>query len=422
MSESRFPLLALLASHPAFRKYIGIRAAEELASQMLNVAIGWYVYSATHDPMSLAYVGLVLFLPNIALVLVAGQAADRFDRGRIIALSLVAQTLSVATLGVLATTTQFSVGPVYAVLLVIGSARAFAFPAMSALLPRIVDRDTFPRAVASASSVFQVCAIAGPAVGGLVYGFSDTAMFVLATGLYVFSVAQAFLLPRTTGATVVRDGGTDRGLLGGIRYIFSNRLLLALISLDLFAVLLGGVTALLPIFAKDILEVGPFGLGWLRCAPGIGATVVGLFLAHRTIKRNAGKLMLGCVAGFGACTVAFALSTNLWLSLTALAALGGFDMVSMVIRQTLVQLSTPDAMRGRVSAVNWVFIGASNELGEFESGLTAALFGTVPAALLGGLGTLAVVLLWSGLFPELRRADRLVAHDGARTESSSQER
>lgn len=205
-----------------------------------------------------------------------------------------------------------------------------------------------------------------------------------------------------------QSGLTEKGILGGVRYIRSNRLLFSLLSLDLFAVLLGGVTALLPIYARDILDVGPFGLGCLRCAPGIGAALIGLLLAHRTVNGRSGKLMLGCVAGFGLATAVFAISRSFVLSLFALAVAGGLDMVSMVIRQTMVQLSTPDAMRGRVSAVNWVFIGASSELGEFESGATAALFGTVPAALLGGLGTLAVVGLWSLMFPELRSAGALI--------------
>jgi len=234
-------------------------------------------------------------------------------------------------------------------------------------------------------------------------------MFVVVATLYFLAVMQTRRLAAGRLPVVhPQTDATDKSFLAGVRYVKSNRLLLSLISLDLFAVLLGGVTALLPIYAKDILAVGPLGLGCLRCAPGAGAAVIGLLLAHRTIERNAGKRMLACVAGFGLATVVFAISTNFWLSLTALVMAGGFDMVSVVIRQTLVQISTPDAMRGRVSAVNWLFIGASSELGEFESGATAALFGTVPAALLGGLGTLAVVGLWAILFPELRGADELV--------------
>ena len=249
----------------------------------------------------------------------------------------------------------------------------------------------------------------GPAIGGVIYALSGPAIFAVATTLYFGAFTQ---VRRLAGGHLAagdqKSEPTDKSVLAGIRYVWSQRLLLALISLDLFAVLLGGVTALLPIYAKDILSVGPIGLGWLRCAPGVGAAFIGIVLAHRPIDRGAGQWMLGCVAGFGFATIVFALSTNFWLSLTALVAAGGFDMVSMVIRQTLVQISTPNSMRGRVSAVNWVFIGASNELGEFESGVAAALVGTVPAAVLGGLGTLGVVALWARLFPELRRADRMV--------------
>jgi MFS family permease len=408
-TSAKLPLLHWLRERPALRGFIAIRAAVAMASQMLNVAIGWYVYAATHDPMSLAYVGLAQFLPNIGMVLIAGPAADRFDRRKIIGLALVIQTLCVATFGVWSTTTAPSGGPVYLLLFVMSSARAFSAPAMSAMLPHLVPGEDFPRAVAAASSVFQICTIVGPAIGGVIYALNGPAIFAVATALYFVALTQ---VRRFAGGLVAagdqKSELTDKSVLAGIRYVRSHRLLLALISLDLFAVLLGGVTALLPIYAKDILAVGPIGLGWLRCAPGVGAAVIGIALAHRAIDRGAGRWMLGCVAGFGLATIVFAVSTNIWLSLTALIAAGGFDMVSMVIRQTLVQISTPNSMRGRVSAVNWVFIGASNELGEFESGVAAALFGTVPAAVLGGLGTLAVVALWARLFPELRRADRLV--------------
>jgi MFS family permease len=408
-TTTTLPLLHWLRERPALRSFIAIRAAEELASQILNVAIGWYVYAATHDPMSLAYVGLAQFLPTIGMVLIAGYAADQFDRRKVIARSLFIQTLCIATFGSWSTATAPSGGPVYLLLLVMSSARAFSSPVMSAMLPHVVSGEDFPRAVAATSSAFQICTIVGPAVGGVIYAVAGPATFALAAALYFFALAPVRRLAsghRATGDQV--SDLTDKSILAGIRYIRSNRLLLSLISLDLFAVLLGGVTALLPIYAKDILNVGPIGLGWLRCAPGVGAAVIGLVLAHRTIERGAGKLMLACVAGFGLATVIFAFSKNYWLSLSALIAAGGFDMVSMVIRHTLVQISTPNAMRGRVSAVNWVFVGASNELGEFESGVAAALFGTVPAAVLGGLGTLAVVALWARLFPELRGADRLV--------------
>jgi MFS family permease len=406
-NPTKLTLIRVLRDRPELRGYITIRAADALGSQMLNVAIGWYVYSATHNPMSLAYVGLAQFLPNIVMVLIAGHAADRFDRRRIIGLSLLVKTLCLAAFASWSAVRAPAAGPVYLLLFIVGSARAFSAPAMSAMLPQLVSGEDFPRAVAASSFVFQICTIAGPAVGGLIYAFSGPAVFAVITVLWVLAIAQVRRL--AVGTHVGGDPEsvfTDRSILGGIRYIRSNRLLLGLISLDLFAVLLGGVTALLPIYAKDILAVGPIGLGCLRCAPGVGAAVIGFVLAYHPIGRRPGRLMLACVAGFGFATVVFAVSTNLWLSLFALVAAGGFDMVSMVIRQTLVQIATPDLLRGRVSAVNFVFIGASNELGEFESGLTAALFGTVPAALVGGLGTLAVVALWARLFPELRHADR----------------
>jgi MFS family permease len=390
----------------ALRAFMAIRAADELGAQMLNVAVGWQLYATTRDPMSLAYVGLAQFLPDVGLLLVAGQAADRFDRRAIVAASLAVQTLCLAAFAVWWMAAAPSVGPVYGLLLLIGAARAFLSPALSASLPNAVDAEDFPRAVAGSSSLFQICAIVGPALGGLLYAQSSFSMFTVAAAVYALALTEARHLPR--GRRPASGGAGDRGLLGGIRYVRSNRLLLALISLDLFAVLLGGVSALLPIYARDVLAVGPVGLGCLRCAPGAGAAVVGLALAHRPIERSAGKTMLACVAGFGLATVLFALSANVWLSLAALAIAGGFDMVSMAIRQTLVQISTPDAMRGRVSALNWLFIGASAQLGEFESGVAAALLGTVPAALLGGLGTLAVVALWTKLFPELRAADKLV--------------
>ena len=403
-------MLRWLRPRSALAGFIALRAADELAAQMLNVGIGWYVYAATHDPMSLAFVGLAQFLPNVGLLLIAGHAADRFDRRMVVALSLVAQMLAIAGFAVWTAVATPAAAPVYVLLLAIGSARAFASPAMAALLPRLVSAAEFPRAVAAASSIFQLCSIAGPAVGGLVYAVIGPGMFAVVALCYLVAAILMRSLASAGAAGATGDGtpddDADKQILGGIRYISSNRLLLGLMSLDLFAVLLGGVTALLPIYAKDILAVGPFGLGLMRCAPGFGAALIGVVLARRAIVRGAGKRMLLCVAGFGAAIVVFALSKNLWLSLVALAAAGGFDMVSMVVRQTLVQLSTPDAMRGRVSAVHFAFVGASSELGEFESGVAAALFGTVPAALLGGLGTLGVVALWSRLFPELRQADR----------------
>lgn len=412
-TASELPLLALLGARPALRHSIAVSAASELSAQMLNVAIGWYVYAATHSAMSLAYVGLAQFLPNIGLVLLAGHAADRFDRRKIVALALLAEAIAIGAFAAWSAVAPPAASPVYLLLLLLGTARAFSFPAMSALQPRLVEEVEFPRAVAISTSAWQISSLAGPALGGVLYAINPLIAFVLAAALYLIAATQA------PGLRPVREDpprdcpvaaeALDQSLLGGIRYIRANRLLLAIISLDLFAVLLGGVTALLPIYASDILAIGPAGLGILRCAPGVGAALVGFVIAHRAIERRAGKLLLLCVAGFGAATIVFAVSKNFWLSLAALAALGGFDMVSMIIRQTLLQVATPDAMRGRVSAVNGVFIGASAEFGEFESGVTAALFGAVPAAALGGIGTLVVVALWAWLFPELRGADRLAA-------------
>jgi len=401
------PLLKWLAERPALRAIMVMRAADELATQMMNVAIGWYVYAATHDPMSLAYIGLAQFLPDICLLLFAGQSADRFDRRRILAIVLGAQVACLGAFALWSASAPTSVWPVYLLLILSGAAHAFFSPAISASLPHTVPTEEFPRAVAATSSAFQICSIAGPAIGGALYAVSGPGMFVVAAGFHLVALTQVRHLTAGHAKTADGEDGADKSILAGIRYIRSNHLLLGLISLDLFAVLLGGVSALLPIYARDILDVGPIGLGWLRCAPGIGAALVGLMLAHRTVERHAGPVMLGCVAGFGAATLVFAVSSNFWLSLAALGVVGGFDMVSIVIRQTLVQLSTPDAMRGRVSAVNWLFIGASAQLGEFESGLAAALLGTVPAAVLGGMGTLAIVGLWAVFFPEVRKADRL---------------
>ncbi len=403
-------LWRLLRERPALRGFIAIRAADDLGSNMLNVAIGWYVYVATGTPMGLAYVGLSQFLPNLAVALVAGQVADRFDRRRVLGVALTVQAVCLAVFAVWAWVAPPTAGPVYVLLVVIGAARAFNAPSSAALLPRLVDAGEFPRAVAAASSISQVVRIAGPAVGGIVYAVGGPVVFALSMGLAGLAAGLAYALPPGRPQAASASAATaDRSILGGIRFIRANRILLALISLDLFAVLLGGVSALMPIYARDILLTGPIGLGLLRCAPGAGAAIVGFALAQRSVGLGAGRLMLACVAGYGCSIVGFALSTHLWLSLAALLCAGGFDMVSMVIRQTWIQLTTPDEMRGRVSAVNFLFVGASFQLGEFELGVTAALFGTVTAAALGGMGTLAVVLLWSRLFPELRQTQRLAA-------------
>lgn len=406
-------MLDLLTGNRNVRAFAGIRACLALAGQMQTVAIGWYVYALTGSAWHLGFIGLVQFLPGAVLFPLIGYVADHYDRRRVVAATLWVQAL--ASLALIAAVAQPdpSLWALYLIIVVIGAAKAFTMPALSSLLPNLVDAETFPRAVATGSSAFQVATIIGPAIGGLLYALNHLVTFGLAAVIYLGAILLVLGVTVRGDATPARPAkGEDDGVLAGLRYIRTNPVLLGAISLDMFAVLLGGVTALLPIYASDILKVGPVGLGLLRSAPAIGATAVGLYLAQHSIERRAGALMLACVAGFGVATIVFSLSTSLWLSVVALIALGGFDMVSMVIRQTLVQLSTPDAMRGRVSAVSFLFIGASNQLGEFESGATAALMGVIPAAVLGGVGTLVVVGLWSVLFPALRRIDTLTKAPG----------
>ncbi len=388
-------------------RFAAARVCMAFGMQMQNVAIGWHVYAVTGSALALGLVGLFQFLPTILLVLLTGHAADRFDRRRIAILSLLVQAAASVALLAFAMDPGAGVWPIYALVFVLGAARAFSAPALSALLPNIVEARQFPRAVALVGTMNELAMSGGPAAGGLLLLWSSAAPFAIAAALVL--VAAGLLLglavPRTARAhAATPDVGR---LLGGFVYLGRNRFLLATISLDLFAVLLGGVTALLPIYARDILLVGPAGYGLLRAGPAVGSLVVGAALAQWPLRRHVGAIMLWCVAGYGAATLLFAVSTSFTLSMAAMVALGGFDMVSVVIRHTMVQIATPDEMRGRVSAINFVFIGASNQLGDFESGVAAALLGAVGAALLGGTGTILVVLLWAWLFPELRRADEL---------------
>jgi MFS family permease len=394
-----------------FRLFLACRFLSAVAQQMLGVAVGWQVYDLTHDALHLGYVGLALFLPAFLLSLPGGQVADRFDRRGILAVCLAVQVAVAAALLVIALDPAPRVGAIYAVLTVMGAARAFLAPASQSMVPLLVGPALFPRAVALSSSSWQVAVIAGPALGGLLYAFGPATVFGTAA---VLLVAAMLAVTRLKVALQVKAAGRPPGLTGlfdGVRYVWSRPDILGAISLDLFAVLLGGATALLPIYARDILHIGPLGLGVLRSAPAAGAAITALVLAHRPLERGAGPRLFVAVAMFGLATVAFGLSTSFPLSLAALLVLGAADMISVVVRQTLVQLRTPDEMRGRVSAVNMVFIGASNELGEFESGLTAAWLGTVPAVVLGGVGTLAIAALWAWRFPALRRIDRLAPRD-----------
>ncbi len=397
---------AVAFSHQDYRRYQAARLASTLGTQMQGVAVGWHVYSLTHSALALGYVGLAQFLPAIFLWLFTGHVADRFDRGRVLALChLVLAACAVALLG-LSLAGVRSTAPIYAILTVVGAARAFAGPAAQALMPSLVPKAHLQNAIAWGSSTWQVAVITGPAAGGLLYAATNAAtVYAAQTLLEIVSIGFLLSLATRSGGQVKRRSGSE--LAAGLSFVWREKLLLGAISLDLFAVLLGGAIALLPVFARDILHVGPTGLGFLRSAPAAGAALTAVALAYRPIRKHAGAMMLACVFAFGLATIVFGLSRSFALSISALAVTGAVDMVSVFVRQSLVQLNTPDAMRGRVSAVNLVFIGASNELGEFESGLTAAWLGTVPAVVLGGVGTCLVVLLWGLLFPDLRRAERL---------------
>lgn len=389
-----------------FRSFLATRFLSAIALQMVGVAVGWQVYDLTGDPLHLGLVGLVQFLPAFACALPAGHVADRFDRRRVLQTCLGVECACLLALLALSLLPAPPLAALLSILAVMGATRAFLAPASQSLVPHLVPAELFPRAVAWASSTWQVAVIAGPAVGGALYALGVTTVYGAATVMMALAVwAISRLRTRLVVHATVETG--VEGLLAGVRYVWNRKDILGAVSLDLFAVLLGGATALLPIFARDILHVGPTGLGLLRSAPAAGAALMALWLAHHPLERRAGSRMFLAVAVFGLATVAFGLSSSFWLSLSALAVLGAADMISVVVRQTLVQARTPDEMRGRVSAVNFVFIGASNELGEFESGITAALFGTVPAVIIGGVGTLAVAALWAWKFPALRRIDRL---------------
>jgi len=394
--------------YPNFVYHASARVLWVLAAEMQAVAVGWQVYGLTHRPLDLGLVGLAQFLPGILLFLVAGQTADRFPRKNILqacmgGYALVSLLLFLFTLGRIT-----SVFPIYGVLLLNGAARTFSMPASQALLPTLVAEEHFPQAVAWGSSALRTATILGPVVGGLVYGASASPLPV-----YAFSFLACLAALVLYSRLRVKSAGTPRHASGmvweGLRYIWQNKFILGAISLDLFAVLLGGAVALLPAYASDILHVGAMGLGILRSAPGVGAILTAVMLAHHPLGKRQGTVMLWCVLGFGVFTIVFGLSHSMLLSLLALALTGAFDMVSVVVRSTMVQLRTPDRMRGRVSAVNMLFIGASNEFGQFESGITAQWFGTVPAVVLGGIGTIIVVAGWTLLFPELQCGPEEVA-------------
>jgi MFS family permease len=403
-----------LTAYPAFIRLWFARLAGTAGSQMLMVAVGWQMYDLTGSAWDLGLVGLLQFAPALALVLVAGHVVDRRHRGRIVAACMAAQGAVAMLLwaaaggwagaGVAAfASRELLLG----VAVALGAVRAFQMPAQAALTPLLVPPAVLPRALAFSSAGMQGAIIGGPALGGLIYVAGAGATYAACAGLFALAGALA-LAVRYAHRPASTEAPTWDSLLAGVRFVRRQRVVLGAISLDLFAVLLGGATALLPMFAKDILMVGPWGLGLLRAAPGAGALLMSVVLTRWPVRRRTGPVLLGAVAVFGLAIVVFGLSTSFWLSMAALAVSGAADMISVVIRQTLVQLETPDAMRGRVSSVNSVFIGGSNQLGDFESGATAALMGPVGSVVFGGVGVLVVVALcWRG-FPELARRDHLV--------------
>ena len=397
-------------TYPSFVRFQLARFCVVLATEMQSVAVGWQVYEITRRPLDLGLVGLAQFLPGILLFLIAGHVADRYDRRKLIVLCYAGFALCSGLLLFATVRGVHSVFPIYVVLVLLGVVRSFSGPVSRALLPQLVPEEHFPNAVAWASSVFQCAAILGPALGGIIYAIfrGPAAVYALAMFAAVAAVV-ALLRMETRERPRQREPINLTTVLAGFRYIWRAKLILGSISLDLFAVLLGGAVALLPVYAREILLTGPWGLGLLRTAPGVGAAAMAVFLAHRPMRRKAGLIMLWCVAGFGVFTILFGLSRSLVLSLIALFLAGATDMVSVIVRAIVIQVATPDEMRGRVNAVDMVFIGASNEFGEFESGLTAQWFGTVPAVVLGGIGTLVVTALWAWVFPELRKAEQITS-------------
>jgi len=393
-----------------FPRFVSSQTADFLAYHMLTVAVGWQVYDLTRSALSLGLVGLVQFLPQFLLTLVVGHVADRFERRRVVMICQGVLLFVCLLLAAGSLTHSLTEPAMLACAAVMGGARAFVHPTMSAYLPSLIQTRLLPRALALSASARQTGIIIGPALGGAFYAAGAEVVYGVCALAFLASIAALGGI-RSSRPTGVREPLSVSYILGGIAYIKSKPEVLGAISLDLFSVLLGGATALLPMFARDILDTGPMGLGLLRGAPAVGALFMSLYLARMPMTRAVGRKMFAAVAVFGLATIVFGLSRNFALSLSALAVLGAADMVSVVVRSSLVQLETPDGMRGRVSAVNSVFIGTSNQLGEFESGVTAAWFGAAPSVVIGGACTLLVVIVWMRLFPALRDRQSL-AHGG----------
>jgi len=378
------------------------------AVEMQAVAVGWQVYEITKRPLDLGYVGLAQFLPGILLFPISGHVSDRFERRHVLSACYAGYAVCFALLLGLAQRGAPSIKSIYVVLVLIGAVRSFNSTASRSILPQLVPQEHFPNAVAWNASIFQAATILGPAFGGIVYAAlrGPSGVYGIAMATAIGATVSSFSIKPEVKARP-REPMTLKTVFAGLHYIWSKKLILGAISLDLFAVLLGGAIALLPVYAREILHTGPWGLGLLRAAPGVGAAMMAVLLAHWPLRGRSGPTLLWAVAGFGVFTIIFGVSRSLTVSLIALLLLGASDMISVIIRATLTQLATPDAMRGRVTAVDMIFIGTSNEFGQFESGVTAQWFGTVPAVILGGIGTLVVIVAWAWLFPELRHAGDL---------------
>jgi len=405
LASSPPPARALFA-HRSFTLFFCGRGLSSFAYQIAAVAIGWQVYTMTHSAFDLGLIGLMQFLPVAGLTFFAGHAADRYERRLVVQICQATEAAVAAFFACGVFMHWLTVPEIFGAVMVMGASRAFESPAMSALLPGVAPTGMLQKAAAITSSVFQMATIVGPALGGIVYAISPGAPYVImALGWGISALLMAFI--KVDRPVVPKEPPNFKDLFAGVAFVRHNPAILGTISLDLFAVLLGGATALLPIYARDILHTGPWGLGVLRGAPAVGALLTSVIMARYPLTRRTGRFMFEAVILFGIATIVFGLSRSVILSLVALAVMGAADMVSVVIRLSLVQLRTPDEMRGRVGAVNFLFINASNQLGEFESGFTAALFGAVPAVVLGGIGTVAVALLWMRLLPTLRDVERL---------------
>ncbi len=392
--------------HRPYVFYLAALGSAGFAVQIMSVAVGWQVYDLTRNPLDLGFVGLAQFMPALLLVLVTGLIADKFNRRLIIALCLLVEVACAFGLLVFTFSNFKDVWPVFVILVGFGTARAFMNPAADALAPNLLPKNALAHGISLNSMTWQITTITGPVAGGLLYGISGEFAYGVAVGLMIVAICCVVLIGLVPQANHAQETSLAT-LLAGFKFIRSEKIVLGAISLDLFAVLLGGAVALLPIYARDILDVGPWGLGLLRAGPGIGAILMAIWLSKYPIKDHAGVILFVFVAGFGFCTIVFGLSKSVPLSIIALALMGACDMVSVYVRETLMQLWTPDAVRGRVNAVNRVFIGASNELGEFRAGVVAAWIGAVAAVAIGGAGTMAVAFFWSRWFPELREARTL---------------